>query len=358
MKIRKATQRYEAWLKKQADLVNADLDFKHQRMAADPYFFFRATFYRWAQVWPEVCRELAAAPLVLAVGDSHVENFGTWRDAHGRLIWGVYDFDESYPLAYASDLVRLAVSAQLLAGKRLALGADAACAGILEGYRDGLKAEGVPFVLEEHHDWLRAAATGEARAPQAFWQELNSLRTLRSNIPKAARKALESLLPQKDMEYRVVHGRPDPGNLGRPAYVAIADWNGGMVACEARLLLPSACSWAQGGKSLRKVLYERVTGAAIRQADPLVRLKGQWLARRLAPDCSRLDLSAMPHATDPSPFPHAWGFETANIHLGSAFSLEEIRKHLPRLRPGWLLQASQQLAQFILKEWKEYCKSR
>jgi len=32
---------------------------------------------------------------VLAVGDLHVENFGTWRDAEGRLIWGVNDFDES-----------------------------------------------------------------------------------------------------------------------------------------------------------------------------------------------------------------------------------------------------------------------
>jgi len=35
---------------------------------------------------------------VLAVGDLHVENFGTWRDAEGRLIWGVNDFDEAWRL--------------------------------------------------------------------------------------------------------------------------------------------------------------------------------------------------------------------------------------------------------------------
>lgn len=359
MRIRKASQKFEAWLRKQTELVDADLDLKHARMAADPYSFCRATFYRWAQTWPEACRELAPAPLVLAVGDLHVENFGTWRDAHGRLIWGVYDFEESYPLPYASDLVRLSVSAQLAsASKHLSLNAEEACAGILEGYRDGLKSGGVPFVLEEHHAWLRSAATGETRAPKLFWEEINSLRTIRSSVPKGARKALESLLPQKDMEYRIVHRRPDIGNLGRPCYVALADWNGGMVAFEAKTLLPSACAWAQGGKSFRKSLYERVTNAAIRLADPLVRFRGQWIARRLAPDCSRLDLSAIHPGTDLSQFPYAWGFETANLHLGSAFSLDEIRKHLAKSKSGWLLHASQEMSKYILKEWKEWCKSR
>ena len=28
------------------------------------------------------------APQVLSVGDLHLENFGTWRDADGRLVWG------------------------------------------------------------------------------------------------------------------------------------------------------------------------------------------------------------------------------------------------------------------------------
>ena len=31
--------------------------------------------YRWAQVWPQVCADLALAPVVLAVGDLHVTNF-------------------------------------------------------------------------------------------------------------------------------------------------------------------------------------------------------------------------------------------------------------------------------------------
>ena len=49
----------------------------------------------------------------MAVGDLHVGSFGTWRDSEGRMCWGVDDFDESYPLPYTNDLVRLAASVKL-----------------------------------------------------------------------------------------------------------------------------------------------------------------------------------------------------------------------------------------------------
>ena len=47
-------------------------------MAESAFPFFRATFYRWLQLWPEICSDLAKAPSVLAVGDLH-----TWRDEEG-----------------------------------------------------------------------------------------------------------------------------------------------------------------------------------------------------------------------------------------------------------------------------------
>src|SRR5262252_5385745 len=78
MNVREATRRYEAWLARTVPLVPADLRLKHRLMAADPFSFLRATFYRWAQHWPELCPELLDAPGVLAVGDLHIENFGTW----------------------------------------------------------------------------------------------------------------------------------------------------------------------------------------------------------------------------------------------------------------------------------------
>lgn len=152
MKIHRATRLYEAWLAKQIHLVPIDLALKHKTMKRDAFLFFRSTFYRWMQVWPEVCRDVVTAPLLLAIGDAHVENFGTWRDSEGRLIWGINDFDEAYPLPYTNDLVRLAVSATLATDtKQLAIKPKVACDALLTGYTEGLNSGGQPFVLAEEH---------------------------------------------------------------------------------------------------------------------------------------------------------------------------------------------------------------
>jgi uncharacterized protein (DUF2252 family) len=105
MDVKLATKAYEVWLSKKIPLIEADLKLKHQRMAEDVFQFLRATFYRWAQLWPEACPELVSLPSVLGVGDLHVENFGTWRDWEGRLIWGVNDF-HSHPTGIEKKLER------------------------------------------------------------------------------------------------------------------------------------------------------------------------------------------------------------------------------------------------------------
>jgi len=113
MNVIKATADFERWLHKQIPLVRQDLALKHTLMTEAPFPFMRATFYRWLQRWHQVCTELVKAPNVLAIGDLHIENFGTWRDEEGRLIWGVNDLDEVWPAAYTLDLVRLTTSAYL-----------------------------------------------------------------------------------------------------------------------------------------------------------------------------------------------------------------------------------------------------
>ena len=85
--IRRSAEHYEAWLQKQlhGELVKKDLRKKHEKMGQDPFVFLRATYWRWAETVLDVCPELGQAPRVLAVGDIHLENFGTWRDAEARL---------------------------------------------------------------------------------------------------------------------------------------------------------------------------------------------------------------------------------------------------------------------------------
>ena len=63
MNFRQATALYETWLQQRIPLLAADLDLKHDRMKVTAFGFLRATFYRWAQVFPEVCAELLAGQL-------------------------------------------------------------------------------------------------------------------------------------------------------------------------------------------------------------------------------------------------------------------------------------------------------
>src|SRR4030088_2302501 len=64
MDIVAATKNYEAWMRQCTPLVESDLRSKHRQMKDDPFLFFRGTFYRWAQLWPELCAELTKAPRV------------------------------------------------------------------------------------------------------------------------------------------------------------------------------------------------------------------------------------------------------------------------------------------------------
>src|SRR6202162_1496830 len=151
MNIVKATKKFEDWLRLRVQIFEPDLRFKHEQMGVALFQFFRATFYRWLQQWPEACAELDQVPHILSVGDLHVENFGTWRDSDGRLIWGINDFDEAAIYPYTMDLVRLATSALLAAQEqRLAMQPKDAAAAILAGYERGMEEGGLPFVLSEH----------------------------------------------------------------------------------------------------------------------------------------------------------------------------------------------------------------
>src|SRR5215472_6943352 len=53
--------------REQVHVVEADLRLKHRDMAGSLFAFLRATFYRWSQLWKEVCPDLTDAPRLLAV---------------------------------------------------------------------------------------------------------------------------------------------------------------------------------------------------------------------------------------------------------------------------------------------------
>ena len=89
---------------------------KYRKMAADPHAFYRgsACLY-YADVTgsrDEWVNEESSA--IWIHGDLHVENFGTYLNADGRLVFDINDFDEAYIGHFTWDLQRFAASLALL----------------------------------------------------------------------------------------------------------------------------------------------------------------------------------------------------------------------------------------------------
>jgi hypothetical protein len=354
MNILKATQNYEAWLRRCATVVKGDLRSKHEQMKEDSFLFFRATYYRWAQLWPEICPKLSRAPKVLACGDLHVGSFGTWRDAEGRLAWGVDDFDEAFPLAYTNDLVRLAASVKIVANcEKLTIKFDRACKAILEAYEKTLRKHGCPVVLGVHEKNLQRLGIAAIKPSQDFWEKLNRLPVVSKAVPKDLHAAFRKALPAT-ANYRVVRRQAGMGSLGQPRFVAIAEWEGDFIAREAKELVPSSSIWVEGKTARGQSYYQRAISNAVRSRDPFQRTYGRWLVRRLSPDSNPIDIADLPKSHNEATLLSAMGSEAANVHLGSRGMAKGILSDLRTRKPHWLQRAAKRMAKAMEHEWNQY----
>ena len=173
---------------------------------------------------------------MLGVGDLHVENFGTWRDIEGRLVWGINDFDEVWRLPYTVDLVRLAASAHLAIKSSASRHRDQGrmrcdprwLPGRPHYRRSSVRFGRAPSLAARYDD-------GRPPRPEHFWAKLEALTPV-PRVPASARKAIEGLLPAKGLRYSVAHRIAGLGSLGRERYVATAEFHGGKIAREAKAL--------------------------------------------------------------------------------------------------------------------------
>jgi hypothetical protein len=356
MNIFKATQDFEQWLAKRLPIVRQDITLKHALMAQAPFPFFRATFYRWLQHWPEVGNNVAKAPLVLAVGDLHIENFGTWRDEEGRLIWGVNDLDEAWPAAYTLDLVRLTASAYLaIWSEHMGVTRREASEAVEEGYRDAIAAGGKAFILAEHHEWLRLVATSKLRDPVHFWAGMQRNPPYPAKVPQNVRKLIEDSFPSPKRPYELKRRIAGLGSLGHPRILALSSWQGAFIAREAKGIRTSAWAWYKNSPS--DVIYGlNIINKAIRVKDPCVRFRGQWVVRRLAPDCSRIELASLPAKRDESRLLYDMGWEAANIHFGTPSAIAKIKRDLAGRKGRWLHKAAKTMCKLTLEDWEEWSK--
>jgi hypothetical protein len=365
MDIVEATRTYEDWMRQNFQIIKEDLDLKHDNMAEDIFIFMRATFYRWIQLWADDTsfgKLRDGIPNVLAVGDLHVENFGTWRDSEGRLVWGINDFDEAFQLAYTADLVRLVASAFLaLDAGYFTLPMETISAHVLDGYRSGLNQGGGAIVLAEESAWLRDLIEENLKDPVKFWEKLNLPES--TAPPPAARQALERMIPPRGRQYRLSNKTGGQGSLGRERLVSLITLGGAHAAREAKQLFASASSlaWMNKKEADTKIYYNNILENAIRSPDPFLREIGGWIVRRLSPDYVRLELSSLDSEKLIGQVLNTMGWETANVHLGNVRdTIIKVRDNLKSLEtdpgPDWLPTAADKMLEFLQEDfryWKE-----
>jgi uncharacterized protein (DUF2252 family) len=145
-----------------SDLMRADPEAfrtKFRKMAADPFAFYRGSaclFYAdvaerddpWAdertgRVWIQ--------------GDLHAENFGTYMDGDGVLIFDVNDFDEAYVGHFTWDVTRFAASLALL-GWRKAL-SDEAITDLVRSFASFSTCSTEPSVVPSRNEKLRSSVS-------------------------------------------------------------------------------------------------------------------------------------------------------------------------------------------------------
>ena len=353
MSFRRDNRAYEAWLATQCDVVKKDIRHKHERMKESPFIFLRATYFRWARKIGTWCPELMDAPQVLSVGDLHLENFGTWRDADGRLVWGVNDFDEAAVMPYVLDLVRLVTSIQLAPRRHRQVTDQAAAGAVLRGYRDGLK-DPQPALLFEGETWLRAYAEPGEGKPEEFWEEVHNYKKARP--PRRIEQALIESLPKgvNRKDIRLCKRRKGGGSLGRPRYVAVGYWRGGHVLREAKALVPSAWTWANGNENSQEPKFLALANGRYRAPDPSLDVRHKFVLRRIAADAEKIDLGKNAGAKVHLRMLQAMGFDLASIHAAGSPGVRALRADLKKRPRGWLNAAAKTAVAAVKADYEEW----
>jgi Uncharacterized protein conserved in bacteria (DUF2252) len=365
MGIRAANREYERWLAAQlrGAIVEGDLTRKHKKMRESAFAFLRATYWRWAETILNVCPDLADAPSALAVGDIHLENFGTWRDEEGRVVWGVNDFDEAAEMPYVLDLVRLAASATLASSKSQ-LSLKAICVNIFEGYEHGIDAPEA-FVLDRQHMWLRTRfVVGEAERAM-FWQKIeNQYRELLAKrnpeLPPARwLKLFTETLPEPSIALAYWPRTAGTGSLGRPRWIGYGSWHGGPLLRECKALVPSGWTRAHGDD--QRLRLNDIARGKYRSPDPWYKATGNLLVRRLSPNNRKIDVT---DRRDASRLLHpdllwAMGRDLAAVHLGVRDRRDAIRKDLAKRKRRWFRANVEAATESVTREyaaWKTSAK--
>ena len=347
-----ANRSYESWVAQHTSLIAADLKEKHRLLAESAFVFLRGTFYRWAQTGRRCVRRSPTPPPCSpsATCTSRTSAPGVMpKDAwSGASTTSTRRHAAIYQRPGAPRHER----GPGRSGQALDLSVRRACRSILDGYAASLERGGRPVVLAERHDWLRQIATQELKNPARFWGKI-ATNPRATAVPASVLRLMA--LPADSSGIRFFRRRAGVGSLGRPRLVAQAIYDGGLIAREAKALVPSAVDWARGSRHATSHAVE-LTGKAVGAADPFFVGDAHWTVRRLSPDCLKIELCQRPRRRDDAKLLRAMGWETANVHLGTAGAA--VNKDLAGRSDRWLERATAAMVSAVVSDYRAWRKQQ
>jgi len=222
----------------------------------------------------------------------------------------------------------------------------------LRGYRKGLRQPG-PALLFENRTRLRPyAEPGEDKA-EKFWDEINGCR--RRKPPARIRKALRNSLPKGATDIRFCQiDRKGGGSLGRARFAAVAKWRGGLVVREAKALVPSAWTWAQGPATSGKSNFLALARGEYRAPDPFLHVEHRFILRRISADSNKIELGDDAGRKLHLNLLEAMGFDIASIHVAGVKRVGTIEVDLRKRKRGWLHAAASRAAEKVRRDYREW----
>ncbi|MDR8414677.1 DUF2252 domain-containing protein [Nonomuraea sp. 3-1Str] len=188
---------------------------KFRKMAASPFAFYRGSaslFY--ADLTGEFADDAfldEPTSRVWIHGDLHAENFGTYMNASGVLVFNVNDFDEAYVGPYTWDLKRFAASVALI-GYAKAL-SDEVISSLVSGFGTAYLDE-LTAIAHGGDDAIGSLTLGTTTGVLHRVLQTARLRT------RVAMLDVETVIDDYDRRFAIMEGREAVGPETRAAVLA------------------------------------------------------------------------------------------------------------------------------------------
>jgi len=198
---------------------------------------------------------------------------------------------------------------------------------------------------------MRPLLEYSGHATKKFWRRVNEYPKAKPPAKVAAR--LKQSLPRHAGVQRFCRRTVGVGSLGRPRFVAVAEWRGGHILREAKALVPSAWSWAHD-QSPDWSSFMKLADGRCRSPDPFLEMRGHFIYRRIAADARKIELGKRAGSCLHRALLDAMGFDLGAIHAAHPKQASEIQRDLERRPSGWLKIASDKAATEIRDEFKSW----